>query len=306
MPGSRILLFVENHRFARMLWRWLEDDYDLIDEWGAQAGSGSPFDLLLIDQDSLKAKASDIRQFRKAALPVFLPSLLLLPHRKSKIPNRLLGKTVDDVLIHPFEKDEVKARVANLLRLRKMSLDLKRKHDQVAKLSVTDDVSGFHNTRYMHRHLDRLLGQANARDRHHSLIFFDIDDFKSVVDAHGHLLGAKTLKEIAEAVHGCLETYDRIVRYGGDEFVVILPRQTKQEAIQKAIQIKEAVAQTRYLKKEGVDLTVTASFGVATFPEDAKDKRSLLAQADQCLFESKDQGKNRIKVFAQDEAGFIV
>ena len=306
MPGSRILLLVENHRFARMLRRWLQDDYELIDQWGPEDDTGCPYDLLLIDQDELKDRAAEIRRFRKAELPVFLPSLLLLPQRKSRIPNRLLGKTVDDVLIHPFEKDEVKARVANLLRLRKMSLDLKRKHDQVAKLSVTDDVSGFHNTRYMHRHLDRLLSQSSRKDQQHSLIFFDIDDFKSVVDAHGHLLGAKTLKEIAEAVHGCLETYDRIVRYGGDEFVVILPRQTKQEAIQKAIQIKEAVAQTRYLMKEGIDLTVTASFGVATFPEDAKDKRSLLAQADQCLFESKDHGKNRIKVFGQDDSGFIV
>lgn len=306
MPGSRILLLVENHRFAHMLQRWLQSDYELLDQWVSKKNATCPFDLLLIDQDQLKERASDIRQFRKAESPVFLPSLLLLPHRKSEIPNRLLGKTVDDVLIHPFEKDEVKARVANLLRLRKMSHDLKVKHDQVAKLSVTDDVSGFHNTRYMHRHLDRLLSQSGGKVRQHSLIFFDIDDFKSVVDANGHLLGAKTLKEIAEAVHACLGTHDRIVRYGGDEFVVILPRQTKEEAIQKAIQIKEAVSQTKYLTKEGVDLTVTASFGVATFPEDAKDKRSLLAQADQCLFESKDHGKNRIKVFGQNESGFIV
>ncbi|MDA7520951.1 GGDEF domain-containing protein [Verrucomicrobia bacterium] len=126
------------------------------------------------------------------------------------------------------------------------------------------------------------------------------------MDSHGHLVGAKTLKEIAEAVQSCLDTHDRIVRYGGDEFVVILPRHSKAEAVRKTLCIKESVANTPYLQKEGIDLHVTASFGVATFSEDAEDKRSLLAQADQCLFESKDHGKNRIKLQGRETDGFIV
>ena len=306
MPSNRVLLLVEDSRFARMLTRWLQDSSTLITSWDVEGPGECPFDLLLADRDQLKQYSAKIRQCRDDAHPVFLPSLLLLPLRTSRIPNKLLGKTVDDVLIHPFGKDEVNARVKNLLRLREMSQDLKKKHDQVSRLSVTDDVSGFHNSRYLHRHLDRLLSNPNKEAQQHSLIFFDIDDFKSVVDSHGHLLGAKTLKEIAEAVHGCLDTYDRIVRYGGDEFVVILPRQSKTEALQKTVRIKEAVAVTPYLQKENIHLHVTASFGVATFPDDAKDKRTLLAQADQCLFESKDHGKNRIKVYGQNADGFIV
>ncbi|MBT5927201.1 MAG: GGDEF domain-containing protein [Verrucomicrobia bacterium] len=306
MPSNRVLLLIENQRFARMFTRWLQDECHLISDWDEANFRELPFDLLLADRVYLKKYSSQISEYRQAAHPVFLPSLLLLPLRTSRIPNKLLGKTVDDVLIHPFGKDEVNARVKNLLRLRRMSEDLKKKHDQVAHLSVTDDVSGFHNTRYLHRHLDRLLANSTKDKPHHSLIFFDIDDFKLVVDSHGHLLGAKTLKEIAEAVDGCLDTYDRIVRYGGDEFVVILPRQSKEEAIRKTVRIKEAVATTPYLQKESIDLHITASFGIATFPEDAKDKRSLLAQADQCLFESKDHGKNRIKVHGQDSDSFIV
>ena len=306
MPSNRVLMLIENRRFDRMITRWLQDECELVLHLEKDGLEEGQFDLLLVDRAHLKKYSSKIEKLREAAHPVFLPSLLLLPLRTSRIPNKLLGKTVDDVLMHPFGKDEVSARVKNLLRIRQMSEDLKKKHDQVAKLSVTDDVSGFHNSRYLHRHLDRLLAKPGKDKREHSLIFFDIDDFKSVVDSHGHLLGAKTLKEIAEAVHRCLDTHDRIVRYGGDEFVVILPRQNKSEAIMKTVRIKEAVASTPYLQKEGINLHITASFGVATFPEDAKDKRSLLAQADQCLFESKDHGKNRIKIQGRDADGFIV
>ncbi len=306
MASSCVLLLINDTRFERSFTRWLQDECELSTSWDECDFDNGQVDLLLVDRVHLKKHAPQIVELRDEAHPVFLPSLLLLPLRTSRIPNKLLGTAVDDVLMHPFGKDEVKARVKNLLRLRRMSQDLKKKHDQVARLSVTDDVSGFHNSRYLHRHLDRLLANPKNKKRRHSLIFFDMDDFKSVVDSHGHLLGAKTLKEVAETVDGCLDTYDRIVRYGGDEFVVILPRQSKEEAIRKTVQIKEAIASTPFLQKEGLNIHVTASFGVATFPEDAGDKRSLLAQADQCLFDSKDHGKNRIKVYGQDMDGFIV
>ena len=125
-------------------------------------------------------------------------------------------------------KPALRARVANLLRLHRLSLELKKEHDRVLKLSVTDDVSGFNNTRYLHRYLDRFMSAPDAQDQELSLVFFDLDNFKRVVDTHGHLLGSKILKEVAQAISRELDEDDRIVRYGGDEFVVILPRQGKE------------------------------------------------------------------------------
>jgi GGDEF domain-containing protein len=92
------------------------------------------------------------------------------------------------------------------------------------EMSVTDNVSGFNNTRYLHRYLDRFIGSPSAREDKLSLVFFDLDNFKCVVDKHGHLIGSKVLKEVAQAAHHVLDEDDRIVRYGGDEFVVVLPR----------------------------------------------------------------------------------
>jgi diguanylate cyclase (GGDEF)-like protein len=183
------------------------------------------------------------------------------------------------------------------MRMRSWSLELKKEHDRAMKLAVTDDVSGFHNTRYLHRFLDRFLEGAGSKlPRELCLVFFDLDNFKKLVDRHGHLLGSKTLKEVAQVVNEVLEEDDRIVRYGGDEFIVILPRQTKPEAIAKVERMQDIISNSRFLQKEGVNARLTASFGLAAYPEDARDKKELLAQADRCLFRSKAAGKDRISV----------
>ena len=85
--------------------------------------------------------------------------------------------------------------------MRRLSLELKKEHDRVMKLAVTDDVSGFNNTRYLHRYLDRLLDTPGSKPPEVSLVFFDLDNFKRLVDSHGHLCGTKALREVAHAVH---------------------------------------------------------------------------------------------------------
>ncbi len=160
--------------------------------------------------------------------------------------------------------------------------------------SVTDDVSGFGNTRFMHQYLDQRLGVDGAPDQELSLVFFDMDGFKEVVDTHGHLLGAKVLREVAEVVNVELADDDHLVRYGGDEYVVILPDQGADESLAKTERIKEAIRSTPFLQEDGLEVWVSASFGVATYPEDAQDKRELLMVADKGLFSSKAAGKDRV------------
>jgi diguanylate cyclase (GGDEF)-like protein len=295
MDRERILIQIKNRRDRHLLEDWLAPAYEIISAHTNEL-LDERFDLAVVDGPSLKQFQSMIRARRKAEEPVLLPFLLLTYSRANSTPTRHLGKLVDDLIVRPIDEAELRARVANLLRLHRLSVELKKEHDRVLKLSVTDDVSGFNNTRYLHRYLDRFLSAPDANDQELSLVFFDLDNFKRVVDTHGHLLGSKILKEVAQAISRELGEDDRIVRYGGDEFVVILPRQSKGQALAKVQRMKRALIKTPFLQKEKIDAHVTASFGLATFPHDAKDKRELLAAADDCLFRSKADGKNRISV----------
>jgi diguanylate cyclase (GGDEF)-like protein len=299
---QRILIQIKNKPDRELLEKWLSKDYEIVTV-GQDQGHPTdvPFDLAILDGPTLKANRSLVLHSRKEEEPVLQPFLLLATRRKGTFPARHLGKLVDDLIFRPLDENELEARVANLLRMRRLSLELKKEHDRVVKLSVTDDVSGFHNTRYLHRYLDRLIDSQSAKFEEVSLVFFDLDNFKQVVDTHGHLMGAKVLREVAQTVSKVLDPEDRIVRYGGDEYVVILPRQDKEQALIKVAQMQEALTSEYYLDKEALNVQVTASFGVATYPYDARDKRELLAEADRCLFRSKTRGKNRISVAGLEE-----
>lgn len=296
---DRVLLQVRKKKDRRRLEDWLARSCRLILPDPENPLEGE-FDLVIIDGPSLKALRSKVRRRRQAEEPVFLPFLLLTMRRRGSMPSRHLGHVVDDLIIRPLNEKELQARVANLLRMRRWSLDLKKEHDRVMKLAVTDDVSGFNNTRYLHRYLDRLLDNASGKPVEVCLVFFDLDNFKQLVDSHGHLLGSKALREVAQTVAHVLDEEDRLVRYGGDEFIAILPRQNKDEALLKVNRMKHAILSNTFLQKEGVNAQLTASFGLACYPQDASDKRELLAEADRCLFQSKSAGKNRI-TFAELE-----
>jgi diguanylate cyclase (GGDEF)-like protein len=298
---DRVLLQVKKKKDRHRLEEWLSRSYHILVPH-ADNPLEEEFDLAIIDGPSLRKLRPRVRARRKAEEPVFLPFLLLTVRRQGSVPARHLGRVVDDMLIRPLNEKELEARVANLLRMRRWSQDLKKEHDRVVKLAVTDDVSGFNNTRYLHRYLDRLLDADASKSVEVSLVFFDLDNFKKLVDTHGHLCGTKALKEVAQVVHKVLDEDDRLVRYGGDEFIAILPRQSKEAARDKVEKMKKAITSASFLQKDGIKARLTASFGLASYPEDAKNKHELLAEADRCLFQSKSEGKNRITVVDFEQA----
>ena len=165
-----------------------------------------------------------------------------------------------------------------------------RNYEEIEALSITDDVTGSYNTRFLHQRLDSLLAEGTVV----SLVFLDLDNFKHVVDSHGHLVGSKMLREVAFVINSCLGKEDHLVRYGGDEYVAILPGQDKHTALGRAAEIRRALEETVFLGSEGLKVTITASFGVASYPEDVGSKRELLQLADGCMYRSKQLGKNRV------------
>ena len=167
-----------------------------------------------------------------------------------------------------------------------------RNYEEINRLVITDDVTGCFNTRFMHDYLNRMIGSH----REVSLAFLDLDDFKSVVDKHGHQLGSKMLKEVATALVESIDAQDRLIHYGGDEFVIIFPGQDKAAALAKVERIRGTFEKKTFLQEEGHNIPISASFGVAAYPQDAQDQKGLLQLADNALYRSKDKGKNAVTV----------
>jgi diguanylate cyclase (GGDEF)-like protein len=165
-----------------------------------------------------------------------------------------------------------------------------RNHMRIQTLAITDDVTGFYNSRFLHDYLANLLQQ----DQVVSLAFLDLDDFKKVVDTYGHLMGSKMLREVAIVIASKLDCDDRLVRYGGDEYVVIMEAQNKQSALEKMQGVLREISQTHFLQSERFEVKITASCGIASYPQDAADMRQLLQMADGSLYKSKELGKNSL------------
>ena len=172
--------------------------------------------------------------------------------------------------------------------------ELKRREEKFRYLAVHDNLTGLFNTRYLYQTLVELIDDHRNAGRPVSVIFMDMDRFKNVVDSHGHLSGSQALQEVAATIQSCLSKPDFGVAYGGDEFVVVMPGTDKTGAVDKALEIRQVMKQTEYLTNRGLSVSLTASFGVATFPDDAKDMEGLLALADRMLFDVKGRGKDGV------------
>jgi diguanylate cyclase (GGDEF)-like protein len=174
--------------------------------------------------------------------------------------------------------------------------ELRRDRKKFRSLAIHDNLTGLYNTRYLYKILDQLIEENKISKKHFSLIFMDMDNFKSVVDTYGHLNGSRALKEVAATVKSCLNVPCFGVAYGGDEFVVVLPGFNKSQATEKAEQIRSQMKQTVYLAKTGHNIRLGASFGLATFPQDTDNRNGLLALADQAMFRIKQTGKDSIGI----------
>ena len=168
---------------------------------------------------------------------------------------------------------------------------LRREHRKLRKLSLLDSLTGLFNTRYLYQALDELISASREAAMPFSLIFMDMDNFKSVVDTHGHLNGSQALREVARTIKSVLKKPCFGVAYGGDEFVLVLPGFDTAQAKAKAEAVRQKMRRTTYLGEFGLAVGLQASFGLATFPEDASDRTGLLALADKAMFRVKQTGK---------------
>ncbi|MGH9150934.1 MAG: GGDEF domain-containing protein [Acidimicrobiales bacterium] len=211
--------------------------------------------------------------------------------RLAKVTSRDRGQfalaVIRDITIR---REAEAAREAAIKELKRLQDELHQPNQQLELISRTDHLTGLWNRRHVEEHLDMALSASRRHDRHLSTLLLDVDDFKGVNSRHGHQIGDVTLREIATRLRDNARAEDTLGRWGGDEFLVVLPDTALTEARAAAERLRVAVAASP-VRTRNADIPVTISIGVAGCT--TSDKGRVLADADRALSRAKDAGRNR-------------
>lgn len=215
-----------------------------------------------------------------------------------------------DYLVKPFEDLELVAatifratekirmerEIASLIaKLKEKNEELEEKNRLLAAQVAFDGLTELHNHRFFHETLATEVSRSRRHGHSFSLVFMDIDAFKTYNDTHGHLKGDVLLRTVGEILKDNLRKGDTAARYGGDEFILLLPETGKEAGHVVAEKIRNAIESHSFYGREVQSGgKVTVSVGVASFPSDAGDAESLLRKADKALYESKSRGRNTV------------
>jgi diguanylate cyclase (GGDEF)-like protein len=177
-----------------------------------------------------------------------------------------------------------------------IAIENARSVEKIQELTITDDCTGLFNARHLYKTLETEVYRSARFGYQFSVIFIDLDHFKQVNDTHGHLVGSRLLAEIGYLIKAQLRLIDFAFRYGGDEFVVLLPQTSKDQAVVVARRLQESLRAGTFCTEQGLNLSVRASMGLATFPHDAQTPHDIIRQADEMMYVVKNTTRDNIGV----------
>lgn len=200
-----------------------------------------------------------------------------------------------------FEEDHAlpeyeRNALTTLARMAATSIANAYLHGRVAKMATTDGLTGLYNHRYFQERLSERIEEARRHPTRHSLILVDIDHFKKVNDTYGHPVGDEVLKRLAVLLKESVRAIDLAARYGGEEFVLLLTNTDRKGALQLAERVRKEAKKLKFQTND-TEFSITLSMGVATFPDDARTKESLIENADEALYYAKEHGRNKVVAY---------
>jgi two-component system cell cycle response regulator len=262
------------------LFRAAEGDYDLM-----------MVSLALTDFDGLRL-CSQVRSIERVRS---LPMLVLVEADDNARLMRALDMGVNDYLMRPVDRQEMLARVATQIRKKRYADRLRDTLQHSLELAITDGLTGLYNRRYFEGHLGTQVQEARREDRPLSVLVLDIDYFKSVNDTYGHDAGDDVLREFARRVRKAVRGVDLCCRYGGEEFVVVMPETDLGTAYAAAERIRERIAAQPFpISGRTREIPVTISVGVAGLAGRDDTPAKLIKRADEALYAAKRNGRNRV------------
>ncbi len=177
-----------------------------------------------------------------------------------------------------------------------IAIENARLYEKARRLAITDDLTGLYNSRHCDLFLKKALEEAIKKETPLSLLFIDLDHMKEVDDTYGHLMGGHALKEVADRISALVKPPDMASRYGGDEYVIILLGKNSQKAVELAEKIRLKLEAEPFLKSHNLTCKITASIGIASYPEHAGSTDELFSKADKAMYQVKESGKNKVKL----------
>src|SRR6185436_12378138 len=300
-PGrGRILVVEDREQSALRIAETLSRDHDVeivgdVNEALIRT-KGGDYDLVIpslsLDrQDGLRFCAT----LRSLDVTRQTPLLTIVDEGDMKRLVRALDIGVNDYLMRPVERSELVARVRTQLRRKRYADRLRHSLQLSLEMAITDQLTGLFNRRYMSRHLGTLISNAAATGKPVSFLILDIDFFKKINDTYGHDVGDDVLREFANRVSHNVRGIDLACRYGGEEFVVVMPDTDMTFAYMVAERLRQSVADIPFkIAVPPGQITVTISIGVTASEGSADTAEALLRRADQALYRAKRDGRNRV------------
>ena len=202
---------------------------------------------------------------------------------------------VNDYLLRPVDRNELLARARTQIRRRRYAERLRDNVQSSIEMAITDALTGLHNRRYMETHLATLVEQAGNRGKPLALMILDIDHFKSINDTYGHDAGDDVLREFATRIRKSIRGIDLACRYGGEEFVIVMPETDLTVAGLVAERLRRAIAGAAFtINNGGNSIEVTISVGITTLHHKGEPITDVVKRADKALYRAKNDGRNRV------------
>lgn len=297
--GGRVLIVDDNERQAQRVAAELGVEHRPVvesDPEKAKISASGPVDLVIVNAaarnfDGLRFTASLRSEERTRHLPVLA---MVDPDDRGRMVKALeIG--VNDILSRPIDPQELSARVKTQIQRKRYTDYLRNNLDHSLELAVTDQLTGLHNRRYMSGQLDSLVKRATLGGDPVSALLIDIDFFKKINDTFGHDIGDEVLREFALRLASNVRAIDLPCRYGGEEFVVIMPDTALADALRIAERIRMHVSGSPFRVAHGKEiLNVTISIGVSATAGEGDTPEALLKRADEGVYQAKASGRNAV------------
>ena len=283
-------------RIARMLRQSVDLDVVTDPHAGFFQAAEQPYECVVVSTGF--AEFDPLRlcsQFRSLDRTRFLPIILVADEGEEDRIIRGLELGINDYVIRPVDQQEMTARLRTQVRRKRYNDQLRASVTQTIEMAVTDGLTGLHNRRYLDSHLQTLFDRAVARRRPLSVMITDLDRFKTINDTFGHDGGDEVLREFARRLRKNVRGIDLACRFGGEEFVVVMPDTEAGIAEKVAERVRAEIAQTPFrIGASGDAISVTVSVGVSSLRRGADTVQDLMKRADIALYEAKNAGRNRV------------